>query len=338
MNNAKVCSGTNLNAQKGWNPLADGMLSTLRWLNTAADVNPFTRLNFVRAFMHWKNGRQMDRYIGAEIDKLYEDYKTNPEKTGESIMDLVLQGYMSAPGKAASCTLPATLDADFRAFAIRQVRLFIFVGYDANATVLCYCFHYLSKNPDILAQLRAEHNNVLGNDPAAAGSRLIEEPRLVNRLTYTLAVIKEVMRLFPPACGDRQGKAGVSITNDKGDLCETEDTIIQFSHITLHRNPKYWVRPNDFLPERWLVPAGHKLYPRPEAWRPFESGPRNCIAQAMVLIELRVMLACLVRTFEVTPAYDEYDEKYPHKGVQTVDGERCYFIERGAAHPTAGYP
>lgn len=92
--------------------------------------------------------------------------------------------------------------------------------------------------------MRAEHDTVLGADPAAA---LIANPRLVNRLSYALAVVKEVMRLFPPACGDRQGKAGISITNDKGELCETEDTIIQFSHITLHRNPKYWVRPNDFL-------------------------------------------------------------------------------------------
>jgi cytochrome P450 len=220
---------------------------------------------------------------------------------------------------------------------VRQ-RLVIFVGYDANATVLCYCFHYLSKNPEALARLRAEHDDVLGKDAAAAGSRLTEDACLVNRLPYTLAVIKEVMRLFPPACGDRQGQAGVSITNDKGDLCETDDTIIQFSHITLHRNPKYWVRPDDFLPERWLVPVGHELYPQQNSWRPFESGPRNCIAQALVLTELRIMLACLVRTFDITPAYDEYDEKHPRKGIQTYEGERAYLIERGAAHPTAGYP
>lgn len=85
--------------------------------------------------MHWENGRQMDRYIGAEIDELYEGYKMNPGKTGESIMDLVLQGYLSATSKDA---LPTKLDPTFRAFAIRQVRLFVFVGYDENATVLCY--------------------------------------------------------------------------------------------------------------------------------------------------------------------------------------------------------
>jgi hypothetical protein len=103
-------------------------------------------------------------------------------------------------------------------------------------------------------------------------------------------------------------------------------------------NPKYWVRPDDFLPERWLVPAGHELHHKPNAWRPFESGPRNCIAQASVLTELRITLACLIRVFNITPADDEYDAKHPRKGIQTCKGERAYLTERGAAHPTAGYP
>lgn len=190
----------------------------------------------------------------------------------------------------------------------------------------------------VLKTLREEHDKVLGSDPAAAASRLTQEPRLVNSLPYTLAVIKEVFRLFPPAGTTRAGKPGVSVTDDAGNTLPTDDAIIWILHVEMHRSPSYWVRPDDFLPERWLVPPGHELYPQPGAWRPFELGPRNCIGQAQVLIELRVILACLIREFDVVPAYDELDKQRPRSGVKLLRGERAYQIEKGAAHPVNDYP
>jgi cytochrome P450 len=190
----------------------------------------------------------------------------------------------------------------------------------------------------VLKTLREEHDKVLGPDPATAASRLAQEPRLVNDLPYTLAVIKEVFRLFPPAGANRAGKSGVSITDDAGSSLPTDDALLWILHVEIQRSSNYWVRPDDFLPERWLVPSGHELYPQAGAWRPFELGPRNCIGQSLVLIELRVILACLVREFDVTPAYDEWDEQHPRKGVKLLRGERAYQIGKGAAHPVNEYP
>jgi cytochrome P450 len=327
---------SSLGAQRGYNALADSMLSQIRWHNPNAEINPFSQLNFVRSFMHWKNGRQMDRYIGAELDRRYQAYRADPNSTtSKSVMDIVLQTYMSAPD---SSSLPEKLDASFRAFAIRQIRLFVFAGYDSTGSVICYCFHLLSKNPDALARLRAEHDDVLGSNPEAAASALSQDPRLVNSLHYTLAVIKEVMRMFAPAGTTRAGKSGVDITDDAGNACPTDQAILWILHVEMHRSPKYWVRPDEFLPERWLVPSDHELRPRPGAWRPFELGPRNCIAQALVMVELRVILACLVRTFDVCPAYDEFDAMHPFKSVGLYRGERAYQVEQGAAHPVDGYP
>lgn len=330
-------SNTTLGAQKGYNPLADGMMGTLKWHSTAAEVNPFHRLDIVRKFVYWRNGRKMDRYIGEEVDKRYEHYKVEPTKAApDSVLDLVLQAYLS--GRHQTASLPDKLDANFRAFAIRNIRLFVFAGYDSTASVLCYCFYLLSKHPDVLARLRAEHDKVLGHNPSDTPSKLTADPRLVTGLPYTLAVIKEVMRLFPPAGATRVGCKGASIINDVGVPCPTEEALISVYHSEMQVSPKYWVRHNQFVPDRWLVPAGDELYPVPGAYRPFELGPRNCIAQALVLVELRVMLACLVRTFDVTPAYDEYDQKYPTEGIKDVRGERAYMIEKGSGHPTAQFP
>jgi cytochrome P450 len=189
-----------------------------------------------------------------------------------------------------------------------------------------------------LEKLREEHDKVLGRDPSTVASQLAQNPRLVNDLPYTLAVIKEVLRLFPPAGTTRAGKPGVSVTDDAGNSLPTDDAILWILHVEMHHSPSYWVRPDEFLPERWLVPSGHELHPQPGAWRPFELGPRNCIGQALVLIEFRVILACLVREFDIAPAYDELDERCPRKGLKLLRGERAYQIETGAAHPVDGYP
>lgn len=325
---------TSLHAQTGFNELADGMLSQIRWHNPNAEINPFSHFNFVRAFVHWKNRRQMDGYIGAELDRRFREYKSNSESNAsKSVIDLALQEYLKGSDK-----LPDKLDPNFRAFAIRQIKLFIFAGYDSTGSTICYCFHLLSQHPKILQTLREEHDRVLGSDPAAAASRLAGEPRIVNNLPYTLAVIKEVLRLFPPAGTTRAGKPGVSVTDDAGNTLPTDDAILWILHVEMHNSPNYWVRADEFLPERWLAAPGEELHPPPGAWRPFELGPRNCIGQALVLIELRVILASLVREFDIVPAYDEWDQRHPTKGVKLLRGNRAYQVEQGAAHPVNGYP
>jgi cytochrome P450 len=316
------------------------MLSQIQWWRNANNsINPLSKLNFIRAFMQWKNGRQMDQYISAELERRYDEYKADPNSVkGVSVIDLVLRAYLSGPYKSSSP--PAKLDAEFRSIAIRHIRLFVFAGHDSTASSICYIFHLLSKHPDALARLRTEHDEVLGTDPAAAASKISANPRLVNNLPYTLAVIKESMRLFPAASASREGSKGVNVTDDSGRLLPTEDTILWILHVEVHQWDKYWVRGDKFLPERWMVPANHPLHPRPGTWRPFELGPRNCIAQAMVLVELRIVLACLARSFGVTPAYEEWDRLRGRSAgtLKLVNGERAYQVERGAAHPVEGYP
>lgn len=318
------------------------MLSQIQWWHNANnELNPFAKLNFVRAFMQWKNSRQMNQYIGAELDKRYEEYKADVSSNSQSlsVIDLVLRAYLSGPYKSKSP--PAKLDDEFRDLAIRQIRLFVFAGHDSTASTICYIFHALSKHAEVLARLRQEHDEVLGPDPSpeAAASKISENPRLANNLPYTLAVIKEAMRLYPPAGASRDGVVGVDLKDDAGNPCPTDHTILWILHPEVHQWKKYWVRGDEFLPERWMVPADHSLHPIPGTWRPFEVGPRNCIAQAMVMLELRVLLACVARTLDIKPAFDEYDAK---RGVKTdkllVHGERAYQIERGASHPVGGYP
>lgn len=276
----------------------------------------------------------MDAYIGTELDKRYREMLADPGNIRhKAVIDLVLQ---ASPGLSSSKF--DTLDATFRSFAIRQIRLFLFVGHDSSSSAICYSFYLLSKSRRAYELLCREHDEVFGPDPLATPSQLEKNPHMINALPYTLAVIKETLRMFPPAAGIRQGKRGVSISDDKGNICPTDETMLLTVHVELHRSKQNWVRPDEFLPERWLVEPGHQLYPLKGAWRPFEHGPRNCVAQSLVLTELRIVLACVVRRFNIQPAYEEWDALHPRKGLKEFRGERVYQIEEGAAHPVEKYP
>ncbi|KAI4193837.1 MAG: hypothetical protein LQ348_002763 [Seirophora lacunosa] len=289
-----------LGAQKGYSVLADSMMSQIRWHQPNAEANPLGHLNFVRRLVEWWNGRQMDRYIGIELDKRFSEHKSDlSNKRLKSIMDLVLQAYIAQSGDEK----PKVFD------------------------------------PITLSRIRAEHDKVLGKDSSKASALPEGNPKLINELTYTTAVIKEVLRLFPPAASSRQGKPGVVIKDEHGRACPTDDVIMKWTiHVELHRNPKYWKRPDDFLPERWLVEPTHELHPVKDAWRAFEYCPRNCIAQGIVMTELKIVLACVVRDFDFRPAYDEWDRLHPAKGIKIHRGDRAYQMEEAAAHPVEHYP
>ena len=226
-----------LNAQRGYNALADCMLSQIEWHQANAETNPLEYLNFARKAAHWWNGRNMDAYIGKELDKRYHEYKTDPDsKRNKAVIDLVLQAYL--PENANS--KPEKLDPEFRAFAISQIRLFMFVGHDSTSSTICYILYLLAANPAALAQVRAEHDKVLGTDVLAAPSLLKEQAQITENLPFTTAVIKESLRLFPPGGYSRTGNANVDLHDDEGNCYPTKDLEAIFTiHTEIHRAPAY---------------------------------------------------------------------------------------------------
>ena len=128
--------------------------------------------------------------------------------------------------------------------------------------------------------------------------------------------------------------------------------------MSMQRDPEHFGPTADsFIPERFMSYPDPDLDPsiynfNPHAWRPFEKGPRNCIGQELVLIELKVILALTLREFDFKPAYDECggdvlandgslwakEANFKDGPVQECFGEEAYQVLLAAGKPRDGLP
>jgi cytochrome P450 len=115
----------------------------------------------------------------------------------------------------------------------------------------------------------------------------------LRKLTYTMQVIQEGMRLYPPGFAiGRQPVAEDEILGVKIPL----NGIIFISIAAIHRDPKNWERPSEFYPEHFN-PELEKSRPK-LAYMPFGAGPRMCIGNHFALMEMQLLLAMLVQRFD----------------------------------------
>jgi len=228
------------------------------------------------------------------------------------------------------------------------------VGNDSTSSTIVFAHHMLSQHPDALHRIREEHDIVFGSEPSKAAAQLKDNASLLNQCPYTLAVIKETLRLYPPAATMRISGPGNYITTQRGVSLPISNLTVLVSHHSMHRNPRLWPRPNEFLPERWLVGPEHELFPQRGAWRAFELGPRKCIGQTLALMEIKLVLIMTARTFTITPSYEEFDALQQNRkgwfdrnirGERTreglsdkYNGDRVFPTEKAGSHPSNSYP
>jgi hypothetical protein len=277
----------------------------------------------------WNNNRIMKNYLLPHIWRAISEHgKIEGHKT---VTNLAINAYLDEVKPSSS---PDRIDPQFISTAIAQMKMFIFAGHDTTASTLSFAYHLLWKNPATLATLRAEHDDVLGSDLAKTAANITASPQLLNKLPYTSAVIKETLRLFPPVGTVRKGRQDFFLIHpDTGTRYPTEGFMLFGCSIAEHRNAAFWLRPDDFVPQRWLVGEGDPMRVRKNAFRPFELGPRNCIGQELAQLELRAILALTVRELDVQSMYSETGGRvlgelaYQSMGPGEVTG-----------HPSQGMP
>jgi cytochrome P450 len=222
--------------------------------------------------------RRAVRRLDAILYKLIEQ-----RRTGEPRDDLL------------SILLHARDDQDGTGMTDQQLRdeamtLFL-AGHETTALALTYTLHVLAGHPAVQEQLRAEVRQVLGDRPALAGD--------VPRLHFTEWVVQESMRLYPPAYV--LGRQPIESCELGGYRLPAGTSVIMPQWV-VHRDQRFWDEPEQFRPARWADGLAKRL---PKfAYFPFGGGPRICIGNTFAMLETVLVLATLLRRWQVQRASD----------------------------------
>jgi cytochrome P450 len=216
--------------------------------------------------------------------------------------------------------LIAARDADGNQMTDQELRdevaTMLRAGHKNTAITMSWVWYFLSQHPQVEAKLVAELNDVLGG-------RL---PSFVDlpRLRYTEMVIKEAMRLYPLyPISARRAVQDCEI----GGYFVPAGTILVMSAWLMHRDARYFDRPNEFDPDRWLDTISTQL-PK-YAYFPFGGGPRYCVVKPYAMMEMALIIATIAQKYQLRLS-PKHSVK-PHEssnGLQPKDGLQVVLAKR----------
>jgi cytochrome P450 len=198
--------------------------------------------------------------------------------------------------------LIAARDEDGSRMTDRQLRdevatLFL-AGHETTALALSFALDLLARNPAAAETLEAEVDRVLGKRTA----RLQD----VAALAYTDAVVRESMRLYPPAYAI--GREALEDREVAGWVIPRGAQVLVPQWV-VHRDARWFADPDAFRPERWLDGLEARL-PR-FAYFPFGGGARVCVGNHFAMLEAVLALATIAQHARVHPSGDARIELSP---------------------------
>jgi cytochrome P450 len=144
----------------------------------------------------------------------------------------------------------------------------------------------LAQHPEAEGKLHAELESVLGGRVPCAGD--------IPKLVYTERVLREVLRLYPPAWRIfRKTQEELEV----GGYVLPAGSNLVMSQWVMQRDPRWFVDAERFDPERWSEERAAKL--QRFAYFPFGGGPRVCIGAGFAMMEATLLLAAIAQRFRM---------------------------------------
>ncbi|BAL88444.1 putative cytochrome P450 [Actinoplanes missouriensis 431] len=155
--------------------------------------------------------------------------------------------------------------------------------HDSSASALTWTLLMLDQHPQVRNDLCDELAAELGGAPP--------EPGVFGRLPLLDRVIKEALRLFPPAS---MGLRYAARDTELGPYRIPRNATIFFSPYVTHRLPSVFDEPLRYAPDRWTGPS-----PDSFGYLPFGAGPHGCLGRSFALLEMKIVLAIVLQRFRL---------------------------------------
>ena len=201
-----------------------------------------------------------------------------------------------------------------------EMMTLLLAGHETTAVSLSWTWYLLALNKQTETKLLEELKNVLGDREATVAD--------IPRLHYTASIIKESMRLYPPAWGI--GRRARSEFEVGGYRLPAGTNIFLMQWIT-QRDERFFPDPESFKPERWQGESARDDNLPRFAYFPFGGGPRKCIGASFAMMEAVLLLASIARRFHFELAPDAVVEILPSLTLRPRFGIRMLVRKRQAS-------
>ncbi|XP_076328734.1 cytochrome P450 3A5-like [Tachypleus tridentatus] len=228
------------------------------------------RADLLQLMLDAQMSNELGTFSNSELTSNADSQCFKTKLSNENLSDLG-QNYISNSEILANCLL------------------FLLAGYETTCTTLGFTTHFLVNHPQIQEKLRNEVNSMLEKEKDLDYSS-------TSKLQYLDQVLSEVLRMYPPvpAFVNRE-----CVTDYRyGTLYIPKGTTVQVPVWALHYNPVYWTEPEKFDPERF---SPNQSQPSSLVYQPFGAGPRNCIGKRFALLEIKIVVAQILRHFILKP-------------------------------------
>jgi cytochrome P450 len=283
----------------------------------------FLRLPTPTRARHFRAVREIDRVVYALIARGREKLRSGGGRAANAEQQ-------TAGGAKDLLTLLLTArDDDGNSMSDQQLRdeviTLLLAGHETTALNLSWTWYLLAQHPEVEEKLHAELDTVLGGRLPCAGD--------LPKLQYTDRVIRETLRLYPPAWRIfRRTEEPFAV----GDYVLPAGSNIVLSQWVTQRDPRWFSEPERFHPDRWTEEAAAKL-PR-FAYFPFGGGPRVCIGAGFAMMEATLLLATIAQRFRIHLAQNQRIEPLASITLRPKNGIRVELEERATERVAPSAP
>ncbi|KGO66158.1 NADPH-cytochrome p450 reductase, FAD-binding, alpha-helical domain-3 [Penicillium expansum] len=235
--------------------------------------------------MRVKAQRRMSKHIDAMRSmarNLIEERRAKPEPV-DDLLNTLLNGRDPITGEGMSDDL-----------IISNIITFLIAGHETTSGLLSFTFYYLLQNQDVLERARNEVDEVTGVGPITV--------QHLAKLPYIDAIMKESLRLMPTAPAFTVTPQKPEVLGGKW-MINTGDSVNLLLPVCLRDETVFGPDAGEFRPNRMLEENFSKL--PPNSWKPFGNGERGCIGRAFAWQEAQLVVALVLRTFDLA-AEDPY--------------------------------
>ncbi|KAL3296169.1 putative bifunctional P-450:NADPH-P450 reductase [Colletotrichum asianum] len=271
---------------KKTHPFVESMIAVLGEADLQAVLPDFVSLLRPRAMSRFrKNIEQMQ----STCREIIAQRRQSPTKDqSNDLLNAMLNGRD-----------PETGDSLSEEAIVDNIITFLVAGHETTSGLLSFSIYYLVEHPEEMRKAREEVDRVIGDGPINV--------QHLQQLPFLDSVFRETLRLMPTAPGYYVTPFKDEIIGGKY-LVKPGEALCVLLH-TLHRDPAVWgADAEEFKPDRM-----RNLDSIPKhAWKPFGNGMRGCIGRAFAWQEAQLVIAMLLRNFDIKKDDPGYKLKVKH--------------------------